>query len=70
MQEADRAALAVALGMATDWVYRYARALSSNRDDKVIDYSVIANFAACHGEEQFFRFDEPLKDATMHAPDV
>lgn len=70
MQEADRAALAMVLGMATDWVCRYARALGSNRDDKVTDYSVIANFASCHGEEQLRQFDEFLKDAALHAPDM
>lgn len=53
--------------MATDWVCRYARVSGDNRDD-VIDYSVIANFAACHGEEQLRRFDELLKDAAVHAP--
>lgn len=70
MQEADRGALAMALGMAADWVCRYARALGSNRDDKVTDYRVIANFAACHGEEQLRRFDELVKSAAVHAPDM
>ncbi len=70
MQKADRAALAMALGMATDWVCRYARVLGSSRDDKATDYSVIASFAACHGEEQLRRFDELLKDAAVRAPDM
>jgi hypothetical protein len=69
MQEADRAALAMALGMATDWVCRYARELGRNKDDTTPDYSTIAGFAACHGEEQLRRFDELLKDAAVHAPD-
>ena len=66
MQGADRAALAMALGMATDWVCRYARELG--KGDQAPDYSVIASFAACHGEEQLRRFDELLKDAAVHAP--
>jgi hypothetical protein len=70
MQEADRAALAMALGMATDWVCRYARELGTSKDDKDPDYSVIASFASCHGEEQLRRFEELLKDAAVHAPDM
>lgn len=70
MQEADRAALAMALGMATDWVCRYARVLGSKREDKATDYAVIASFAACHSEEQLRRFDELLKHASVHAPDM
>ena len=46
MQEVDRAALAMTLGMATNWVCRHARVVGNNWDDKVTDYSVIANFAA------------------------
>jgi hypothetical protein len=70
MQEAERAALTMALGMATDWVCRYARELGRNKDDKASDYDVIASFAACHGEEQLRRFEELLKDAAVHAPDM
>ena len=70
MQEADRAALTMALGMATDWVCRYARVLNSNREDEAPDYTVIASFAACHGEEQLRRFEELLGHAAVHAPDM
>ena len=60
----------MALGMAADCVCRYTRVPGSNRDDKVTDYSVIANFAACHGEEQLRRFDEHPQDAAVHATDM
>lgn len=68
MQEADRAALTLALGMATDWVCRYARALGRCKGDKAPEYSVIASFAACHGEEQLRRFDELLREAAWTPP--
>ena len=56
--------------MATDWVCRYARELGRNKDDATPDYSAIAGFAACHGEEQLRRLAELLKDAAVHAPDM
>jgi hypothetical protein len=56
--------------MATDWVCRYARALGASSDDKTPEYSVIASFAASHGEQQLRRFEELLREATVHAPDM
>lgn len=70
MQEADGATLAMTLGMATDWVCRYVRVLGNGKDHKTPDYSAIANFAACHGEELLRRFDELLEDAAVRAPDM
>ena len=70
MQETDRAALTMALGMATDWVCRYARVLGRSKEDQAPEDSVIASFAACHGEEQLQRFDELLREAAVHAPDM